>query len=284
MARASSFHEITSLFGIFWSKVLPRVPIETDFDFRLITRYSSSDSVPHDLILRGSFEAECTILLFSLISEGMVCVDLGANIGYYTVLMSKLVGSRGRVYAVEPDPSNLAVLVSNVALNGCSNVIVVPFAVSDYDGEGTFYLEATGLDGRLGTPIEQRERITTRVAKLDSIIPDGRIDFVKADIQGCEPRAMSGGISVLASVRYLLTEFSPDLISEQGSRPEDFLDSLLGMGFFLYRIRNGGLARTNPREVLNELGPREWTNLLAIARSELPNIESGRMNGAKVSP
>ena len=84
----------------------------------LLDRYDTLD-----LRRQGIFEPLATALLPLLVGDGDMVIDVGANIGYYTLLCARLVGKRGLVYAFEPEPQAFALLEQNVALNGYRNVV-----------------------------------------------------------------------------------------------------------------------------------------------------------------
>lgn len=86
----------------------------------------------------GSYEAAKQKRIFEVVRPGMVCWDVGAHVGFYTLLLAELVGPDGRVFAFEPLPGNLELLRRHVEMNGYRNVRVVPAALGDFDGEGEF--------------------------------------------------------------------------------------------------------------------------------------------------
>ncbi|MDX3388383.1 FkbM family methyltransferase, partial [Streptomyces niveiscabiei] len=102
---------------------------------------TTSDVIQRYLYLFGAWEPHLTSFVSRRLRPGDTFIDVGANIGYYTVLASQLVGSTGRVVAVEPSPDFHEALAGNVRLNGCANVRTVNTAVSDTPGRLTFYLE-----------------------------------------------------------------------------------------------------------------------------------------------
>jgi FkbM family methyltransferase len=86
-----------------------------------------------------AWEPEMTEEFRRRVKPGMTLADIGANVGYYTILASRLVGPTGKVLAFEPDEDNLAYLRKNLAENGCGNVQVYPFAVGAKDGEADLH-------------------------------------------------------------------------------------------------------------------------------------------------
>lgn len=120
------------LYGFFihFCKINPIVHI--DGQKILISKDDLSTS--RRLLVYGEYVQETTEFLKGAIREGMVVADIGANIGYYTLLAAKRVGTSGRVYAFEPDPRCVEILRKNILLNGHSNVVVMPNAVSSAGG------------------------------------------------------------------------------------------------------------------------------------------------------
>src|SRR5258708_4633510 len=137
----------------------------------------------------GIFEPFETELAKVLIKPGDVVLDLGANIGYYTLLFARLVGPAGRVYAFEPEPANCALLKKNVELNGYENVVLVSKAVSNQTGLGKLFLcDFNQGDHRLYDSKDGRPHIEIETVELDRFFHNygGSFDFIKFDIQGAE--------------------------------------------------------------------------------------------------
>ena len=88
------------------------------------------------------YEPSTTQLMKRLLKPGMVVVDVGAHVGYYTVLAAKQVGPMGKGYAFEPESANYALLKQNIGLNGCQNIVAIKSAVSDRSGSSALYLSA----------------------------------------------------------------------------------------------------------------------------------------------
>jgi FkbM family methyltransferase len=185
------------------------------------------------LSLFGSFEPEETALVESVIKPGDVVIDIGAHIGYYTLLFSKLVGTSGHVFAFEPAPDSCDLLRRNVSTNGLNNVTIVNAAVGDNPGTGILYLGSTALDNRTASRTGGAA-IPINVLSLDAYFCDNeKVDFVKMDIQGAEPLALRGMEATLARSpnARILTEFWPDGLRRAGGDPEMFLSHLRSLGF-----------------------------------------------------
>jgi FkbM family methyltransferase len=129
------------------------------------------------------------MLVSSLCHPGMVAFDVGAHAGYFTLLLSSAVGPTGKVFAFEPDPSNLAVLEHHMQINGLTNVSIVPAAVSNQDGQTAF--ECSASMGRIAASGSTLVR-TMRLDQLPSP------DLIKMDIEGGEGDALDGARRILS--------------------------------------------------------------------------------------
>lgn len=189
-------------------------------------------SISRELIINGVYEPFETRFIKSRIKPRMRVVDLGANVGYYTLIMAKLVGPKGRVYAFEPNPENFALLKKNVEANGYGNVSLANFAVSDKAKKEKLFLSEDNLGGHHLTNRGDYKKFTTvQTVVLDKFFSNEgmKIDFVKMDIEGSEPRAMKGMKKILRSNPRM------QLITENGSKSKSYFDFLLN-NFQMFRL------------------------------------------------
>jgi FkbM family methyltransferase len=141
------------------------------------------------------FEKFETQLFQSLLRKGMVVLDIGAYVGYYTLIAAGLVGENGKVFAFEPEPDNYALLLKNLEANKCNNVIPVQKAVSERNGISVLFLSAENeADHRIYDSHDGRESIAVGVTSIDSFFErkDCKVDIVKMDIEGSEMMALQG--------------------------------------------------------------------------------------------
>lgn len=141
----------------------------------------------------GSYEAHMQKLIAREVKPNAVFYDVGANVGFYSLLASMLVGA-GNVFAFEPLPANIAYLYKHLALNNIRNVGVFELAVCDRVGAAFFEQEGTGAMGRLQDKGNLRVVTTT----LDSLLQEQRLappHYIKMDIEGAETRALAGAVS-----------------------------------------------------------------------------------------
>jgi len=143
--------------------------------------------------LAGNYEPELTQLVKERVRQGMTVVDRGANIGYYTLLFSHLVGASGTVYAFEPDPSMYQALLKNISENALTNVKAYEYALGRTSGVASFIAEG-GVSSRLSTETQLSDQlITVQIDALDNLLQSAEsIDFVKLDVEGAEIECLEG--------------------------------------------------------------------------------------------
>jgi FkbM family methyltransferase len=208
-----------------------------------------------------------------LIKKGDVVLVIGAYIGYFTLIFAKFVGKEGKVFAFEPEPTNFSLLEKNMEINGYKNVVLVQKAVSNKTEKIKLYISEIGsTDHRIYDLHNSRRFIEIESIRLDDYFKDydGKIDFIKMDIQGAEPRAVQG-MSVLLNKNKnvkIATEFSPVLLKKSGIKPEEYLKSLMQHGFKLYDIneQEKKIKLANISELLETYTPENgnYTNLLCV--------------------
>jgi len=184
-------------------KLIPKNSIVYIIQGRLKGKKWIIGSGQHMLWL-GSYEYRKQILFSKTIRESAVVYDIGAHVGFYTLLASVLVGSKGRVFAFEPSPRNACYLKKHLRLNYCNNVTVIEAAVTDKDDTVSFEEGFTSYDDHLST----EGSLEIKTFSLDSLVSKGRIpppDYIKIDIEGVEWLALSGAKEIL--VKYSPTIF-----------------------------------------------------------------------------
>lgn len=160
----------------------------------------------------GTYEFDMRKKFEELINEGDIVYDLGAMVGFYTLVAAELVKGDGRVYAFEPSPRNVYYLKKNIEINNYENVIFMNYAISDENGDAFFN---TGRSISTGHLVKKGD-LTVRTASLDSLCSKGKIhqpDFIKMDIEGAEYKALVGAKNILKQKhpRLLLSTHSKEL-------------------------------------------------------------------------
>jgi len=229
------------------------------------------------MVLTGEYEEGLMVLMKKEIKLGMNVFDLGANIGVFTLLASKLVGESGHVFSFEPEPYLFKVLKENINLNNLNNVSVYQTAISDKVGTTNFSinLEQDG-DNRLNSKTMNVNNLKVKTTTIDEFCKENslKIDFLKLDIQGSEPKALKGMKQTLTSSTNIkiVTEFFPSAMRDTNSSPEEYLSNLEKYGFKIMKIGNekNQLRQINKKKLLS-LKDQEYTNLFC-SKSNMKNL------------
>jgi FkbM family methyltransferase len=188
----------------------------------------------------GTWEPWETEVFKANVKVGDTVIDVGANIGHYTVLAAKLVGPSGRVIAFEPDPESFGFLARNVAANGLENVILEQKALSNEPGTIDLFLAEENLgDHRIYQP-GKRSSVKVEAVRLDDYVDalGGPVNFIKVDTQGAEGVILEGMLETLRrhpEVK-LAIEFWPAGLVDFGYDPAKLLHTLSSLGFGFERI------------------------------------------------
>jgi len=142
-------------------------------------------------------------------------IDIGANIGAYTVLVGRELKDKGKVITIEPMPGNFEILKKNIELNNLNNIIPLQIALGDKEEKADFYLDNEGKGGGAHSLVKESpyvttNKITVNVRKLDNIVKElkiNRIDLIKIDVEGGEADVLKGSINTLK-------KFHPKIIVE----------------------------------------------------------------------
>jgi len=175
------------------------------------------------------------------IRPGMTVVDVGANIGYYTLVFAGLVGPRGRVLAFEPDPDLYAAAVENVRRNGKAEIVQLHRCALGAQTAVMHLLRGhvNSGDNRLRREVPHSPRaVAVPVKRLDDVIGGAAVDVIKIDVQGWECdvlEGMSGTLARHAASIKVYFEFWPRGIREAGRNPMDAVAMLRRAGCSLYR-------------------------------------------------
>ncbi|MBK7665078.1 MAG: FkbM family methyltransferase [Sterolibacteriaceae bacterium] len=162
---------------------------------------------------QGDYELPVQQALAALVHPGDVCYDIGANLGFFSVLLARLVGPDGSVFAFEPVPANVSMIERNARLNDLTNIRVMPVALTRDDGEAELLL-ARHVGGAVlksaGSPPDLAGSLMVQTASADSLIARLHLaspNFVKIDVEGAE-------MDVLVGMEVLLREKSPIVVLE----------------------------------------------------------------------
>ena len=212
----------------------------------------TGDVVGRVLTASGVWEPHVTEAFRARLGAGDICVDIGAHVGYYTLLASTLVGPTGHVYAFEPSPGVYRALEQNVARNGVTNVTALNIAAGADGSTGVLYELAEGSSGNsslsprlLDSPhagtADDYASVEVEICAADARVPAeelARVRMIKVDVEGYEVEALRGVERILdaGAPVAVIVELSPDWSSEP---PAPFVEDLCRRhGLTPYRLVN----------------------------------------------
>ena len=192
---------------------------------------------------KGYWEKDITTLIQQICKRGNIIFDVGANIGYYTLITAKLVGEEGMVYAFEPCPRNIRLLEDNVQRNHLKNISIERTALGEKSGTMYMYLPSYVHFG-VGSFFKSRHYLiqkAVQVITLDDFIKERgitHIDFLKMDIEGGEIFALRGMKETLKQkiIRNIFIHIHSTILSRKSYKSQEIKKSLIGSGYKLYKI------------------------------------------------
>lgn len=233
-------------------------------NFKMFVR-GSDLFIGRPLSLGQDYEPSLAQRIVSCLKPDAVFVDVGANIGYFSLLIASRLGDQGKVIAFEPNFDNCELLKLSIKVNGLKNIQLYPYAVADREEE--FLLETDGSNGWI-RPVQSQpnagaqlsagdqngegageRRLLVKSVVLDHVLRDiQRIDAIKMDIEGAEPRALRGMNALIQKHRPIIfTEFSPGMISAiSQAQPEDYLAALHELDYDIF-IVGDDTTRSSPQ-------------------------------------
>ena len=229
-------------------------------------------------------EIDEQMVMRRFVAEGDVVFDIGANLGVHTVLLSRLAGASGRVFAFEPNPELHPTLA--LTIEGMPNATLCRYALSDDDGQATFFVPRDHAMGSLSdwTALEsmtdlrkklalgKARPITVQQHRIDDLVANGilpRPDFIKCDVEGAELKVFRGAVNTLDRIDapVILFEAGPESAGGFGlamTDAADFLGSLPHPGYQFFEIGNGGELRSVHPSNLK----KQNQNVLAVPREQ----------------
>jgi FkbM family methyltransferase len=220
-------------------------------------------SLTPSILSTGRWERETTAAIINMVQPGMNIVEIGVNVGYFSLIFADLIGPNGTIIGFEANPEICEIANRNLQINGHyyhkSNRIH-EFAVTDHVGEAEFsvFEDHRASSSLLDVEAVAKEvqdkikRIKVKTTTLDAFFPRGqRIDLLKIDAEGAEPQILAGGQRILTENKdiRLLIEFSPEFLKTRYARPSDFLAELAEYGFRAFEITRDGNTRAFTTEM-----------------------------------
>jgi len=220
-----------------------------------------------------TWESNITEALKKRLRRGMVFLDIGANIGYFTMLAARAVGSSGEVLSFEASQTNASLIYLSARLNKFDNVHIFPFALAS--SRGTWMYDSFGSNGMLVPFNVECELVPGRslvyAMTLDELLPgQKRVDVIKIDIEGAEYMALEGSRELLGRCRPVIySEFSPVLLQHtSGKSGREYLELLRSLNYDLCVLAQTGeetFVGGDVERVLEAYEQRQGTHIDIIA-------------------
>ena len=249
-----------------WQKLIEPYIQSADYPYIANTLYAgviagnTSDFIQRFIYYFGIWEPALTYWVRRRIKPGDVFIDIGANIGYYTLLASKLVGKHGKVISIEASPRIFESLKNNLARNYIQNVKALNLAVSDSEGTVKVYFGGHGNCGetsileQVGMEFEGE----VKSIRLDTILISEELDkirIVKIDVEGAEFSVVDGMHELLHKCPKVdvLIEINPERLATQGKTAESIFKIFEQAGYYAYSLENSysPLSYLTPKQKWN---------------------------------
>lgn len=195
-------------------------------------------------VLKGAYEPNVTWAFNELVRLDQTVIDVGANIGFFTMLSANRVGPGGHVLAIEANPANVRLLEASRRANGFAQVTVLQAAASDRLGLLSLHAgQSNGITGELdGDLVEIVNTLTVPCVEVDRVAPaDRTVSLIKMDIEGAEGLALRGALKTIDRDRpNVIAEFCPDALrctSKMNAR--DFLGLMTSRGYGVKIVEHG---------------------------------------------
>jgi FkbM family methyltransferase len=243
-------------------------------------------------LLRRPYDTSEFELIPKLVKPGDTAIDVGANAGLYSVLLSRACGPTGRVWSFEPAPETYWRLRENLALNRCENVVTVEAAVSNAPGTAKLHLfdsqfaEWNSLGVRVardsnGKQVSPARSIGVQAEALDIFCANEGIEhihFLKIDVEGFELLVFEGAKRLLIERRidYVCFEIGKELLEAAGSSIQEVIGALAASGYLTYRFNS--ITHRFEGPILDTFEP--WANFFASHRnlSSMTNLNTFRQD------
>ena len=246
----------------------------------LLWRLSTSSCIERDILFSGAFEFETTNLLRDLVEPGMTVVDVGANIGYFTLQFAKAVGNYGQVWAFEPVPEYRQRIVEHLKLNALGkNVTVFPYGLSDQENEQEISVgEASATLHWTSSVVPPQAKILIQLKTLDRIVSEqelDHLDLIKIDIDGHEPDFLRGAAEVIRKFRpVIVMEMAQHCLHVAGSTVELLRKQLEDLDYVICNESTRRPFQTETDFLFTCANYSHSANVLAVHPSNCPESVS----------
>jgi FkbM family methyltransferase len=268
------------------TRIRPKIAA-TPFGFKIHVQLP--DLIQKNIWLTGRWEPVITECFRRMLAPGDTFVDVGANIGYYSLLASRIVGSQGHVYSIEASPTIFPLLQGNIALNHAANVEIIHAIAAGHDGEQEFWrAPETGAGGcgqstaiaMVANASRMRSEGRVRCGTLLSIVPEDRLltaRLIKVDVEGGEGTVLEPILKRLSEFSHRTAwavELSPQSCPGGQAEVDWIFDSFGKHGYGAFAMRNDyspAMYLCRPKSVEMKriaAAPRSLTDVLFLRESD----------------
>ena len=235
----------------------------------LIFKVKTQDVVGRHIYKYHAHEPKLSAWLIENIqpTDGDVYIDIGANIGWYSLLFSKIAKPKSSIFSFEPDPLNSSLLRQNIEINRVDSIDVIEAAISESAGKAKLYRYSSSNLGRHSMlHNSNQDSLEVNTIGLDEFwrkqnLAQRFIRVLKIDVEGYEYFALKSGGDVLKKCGTVLCEYSPDIMREHGISPEALLKLFFDAGLYPWKLAEGSLIPFKQNDLLAASGVLDiiWT-------------------------
>jgi len=241
-----------------------KVIVTTSFGFKIHLDPLFDKNIENVIYERGVYELGTVSVLQDFLKEGDTFVDVGANIGWLSLVGAKQVGKNGNVLAFEPVPSTFDILKSNKEINNFTQITLKQFALGNKEENVTIYPEKENRGGASILNHQSENGVEIEVKTLDSLNLKTAINVIKIDVEGFELDVLKGGInSIKKDKPKLIIEHS----IERNNTAEQYeiYNWILDLGIYkIYKLKNGKERKSELIEIKSEKDLPEHDNIFCI--------------------
>ena len=252
-------HKISKYHGIH-QKEIQGSKILLDLDDPLSVR---------DLFFEGLHGYAVTSCFYNEVERGMTIFDIGASVGYYTLIAARLTGEGGSVFSFEPSDKNCELIRKNIELNTYKNITVINKAVGEKTKKGKLFINPyESADNRIIELNDQRETVDIEIISLDGFVKKNNVEpnFVKIDVQASEYLVLDGMSNLLKSKRplKLIIEFSSRQDEKKAEKFVSSLNNLSNLGLDAYYLKE-------PKKTLDVKSNTEYETNIKFSLNDFKN-------------
>ncbi len=206
------------------------------------------------IFISGQYDINEMLFLKKVLKKGDVFVDAGANIGIYSIYASKIICETGKVYAFEPSNREFNILLKNIKINRCNNILPFKVALSDKKGRASIIVEKQGggntlCDKLCDDNFEYDYEEDCVVDTLDNLLLNkvSKIDCIKVDVEGYDFKVLLGGQEILKKFNpHLLLEISKKSLENAGISEKNIISFVKDLGYNVYYFSKGTTLTQRP--------------------------------------